>query len=161
VPAPAALLGLAPAVMKIQKILLPTDFSLEGERALPAVAELAATTRATVLLLHVVEVVGAPPAAAAIASASLPNTKEELARARMELEKRRTRFPKDVEVVTDAIVGGSVAQSINDYAVKAGCDLIAVSTHGRTGFRRLIMGSIAESVLRHARVPVLAFPRQT
>jgi nucleotide-binding universal stress UspA family protein len=38
--------------------------------------------------------------------------------------------------------------------------LIALSSHGRSGFRRLVMGSVAEAVLRHARVPVLVFPRQ-
>ena len=146
--------------MKIRKILVPTDFSTEGERALAAVVELAVDTRATVVLLHVVENAGAPPLGGTFAAPPhLPGTKEELALARQKLEERRARFPGGVEVVVETLVAPSVAHAITDYAVKAGCDVIALSTQGRTGFRRMIVGSIAESVQRSARVPVLAFPR--
>ena len=47
------------------------------------------------------------------------------------------------------------------YAESEGFDLVAVSTHGHSGFRRLIMGSVAEKILRHVHVPVLVFPRQS
>jgi nucleotide-binding universal stress UspA family protein len=148
--------------MQIRKILVPIDFSSEGERAMKAVAELAPVLRATVILLHVVENAGAPPVGEAFPPpALLPGTKEELELARKQLAQRRAQFPAGVEVVTEALVGPSVAHAVNDYAVQKGCDVIALSTHGRTGFRRMIMGSIAEAVLRGARVPVLAFPRQT
>ena len=147
--------------MKIRKILLPIDFSEEGERALKAVGELAAVTHASVVLLHVIENVGiAPIGEAAPAPILLPGTTQELELSRKALEERRKRFPAGVEVATDALVAPSVPHAINDYAAKKGCDVIALSTHGRSGFRRMIMGSVAEAVLRGARVPVLAFPRQ-
>lgn len=148
--------------MSFRKILLPTDFSSEGERATKTVAELASATRATVVLLHVVENVGSAPVGAKFpAPPLLAGTKEELELAKKQLAERRAKFPPGVEVVTDTIVGPSVPHVINDYAVQKGCDVIALSTHGRTGFRRMIMGSVAEAVLRGALVPVLIVPRQS
>ncbi len=148
--------------MKMRKILVPLDFSEEGERALEAVGELAATTHATVVLLHVIENVGvAPQGAGSAAPILLAGTKEELELARKALEARRKRFPAGVEVKGEALVAPSVPHAINDFAAKNACDVIALSTHGRTGFRRMIMGSVAEAVLRGARVPVLTFPRQS
>lgn len=147
--------------MPFQKILLPTDLSTEGERAFPAVIELARALRSTVVLLHVVENVGAPPVGATFPRPSLlPGTAQELERARAHLAERKARFPAGMEVATEAIVAPSVPHAIADHALLRGCDVIALSTHGRTGFRRLVMGSVAEAVLRAARVPVLAFPRQ-
>lgn len=147
--------------MQIRKILVPIDFSSEGERAMKGVAELAAAVRAKVILLHVVENVGAPPVGGTFPPpALLPGTREELALAQKQLAERRARFPAGVEVQVEAVVGPSVAHTINDYALEKGCDVIALSTHGRTGFRRMLVGSIAEAVLRGASVPVLAFPRQ-
>lgn len=146
--------------MKMRKILVPLDFSEEGERAMKAVAELAAATRAAVVLLHVIENVGvAPVGEGSAAPVFLAGTKEELELARKTLEERRKAFPGGVEVTGEAIVAPSVPHAINDYAAKNACDVIALSTHGRTGFRRMLMGSVAEAVLRGARVPVLAFPR--
>jgi nucleotide-binding universal stress UspA family protein len=46
-----------------------------------------------------------------------------------------------------------------DYAQQNDVDLIAMSTHGRTGFRHLALGSVAEAIIRHATVPVITFPR--
>ncbi len=148
--------------MKIRKILVPIDFSAEGERSMAAVAELASSLRASVVLLHVVESVRvAPLSEGTLAPAFLPGTSEELELARKALGERRARFPAGVEVATDVLIAPSAAHAINDYAIAKACDVIALSTHGRTGFRRLIMGSVAEAVLRGARVPVLAFPRQS
>ncbi|HEX6885531.1 MAG TPA: universal stress protein [Planctomycetota bacterium] len=147
--------------MTFQKILLPLDLSAEGERALPVVAELARALRASVVLLHVVENVGAPPVSARVPPPKLlPGTVQELARGQKHLDERRASFPAGVEVTTEVVVAPSVAHAILDYAAQQGCDAVALSTHGRTGFRRLVTGSVAEAVLRAARVPVLAFPRQ-
>lgn len=53
---------------------------------------------------------------------------------------------------------GEVAVAIDSEADQRGCDLIVLSTHGRSGLRRLVLGSVAEAVLRHAHMPVLAIP---
>lgn len=147
--------------MDFRKILLPTDLSAEGERAFQVVLALARERRAMVVLLHVVENVGVAPVGETFPAPSyLPGTKQELERARALLAEHRKQFPAGVEVVTEALVAPSVPHAIVDYATQNGCDLIALSSHGRSGFRRLIMGSVAEAVLRAARVPVLVFPRQ-
>jgi len=147
--------------MRIQKILLPTDLSPEGERALTAVAELARRYQARVQLLHVVEDLAVVPVGEAMARpVPIPGAVQELERTRALLEERRRAFPAGVEAGAEAISAPNVAHAIADYAAQNGCDLIALSTHGRSGFRRLIMGSVAEAVLRRARVPVLLFPRQ-
>ena len=57
------------------------------------------------------------------------------------------------------VVDGVAADSIVAYAHKHQCDLIAMATHGRTGFRRFVLGSVTERVSRHAECPVLAFPQ--
>jgi nucleotide-binding universal stress UspA family protein len=147
--------------MQFKKILLPTDLSTEGERAFETMAAMARAGGATVVLLHVIENVGVAPVGETFPAPSyLPGTKEELERARALLLERRKKFAAGVEVVTEALVAPSVPHAIVDYAVKNGCDLIALSSHGRSGFRRLIMGSVAEAVVRSARVPVVVFPRQ-
>jgi len=144
-----------------QKLLLPTDLSTEGERAFQAVSELVRGKGASVVLLHVVENVGVAPVGETFPAPSLlPGTQQELERAHAVLAEKRAKFPRGVEVVTEALVAPSVPHAIADYALKNGCDVIALSTHGRSGFRRLVMGSVAEAVVRSARVPVLIFPRQ-
>lgn len=147
--------------MRFRRILLPTDLSGEGERAFQFVSALARGQEATLVLLHVIENVGVAPVGETFpAPRFLPGTQQELERARALLAERRARFPAGIEVVTETLVAPSVPHAIVDYAAKNGCDLIALSSHGRSGFRRLVMGSVAEAVLRSARVPVLVFPRQ-
>lgn len=60
--------------------------------------------------------------------------------------------------VEPQVIDGEAADSIVHFAEQNGCDLIAMSTHGRTGFRRFILGSTTEKVARQAACPVLAFP---
>ena len=59
---------------------------------------------------------------------------------------------------TDLEVGADVAGAILRMAENHHVDLIALSTHGRTGLRRLVLGSVAETVVRRAALPVLTFP---
>ena len=147
--------------MPFQKILLPTDLSPEGERALAAMAELARAQRSSVVLLHVVENVGAPPLGKTVPRPKLlAGTAEEIERVKKDLNERKARFAAGLEVTLEVLVAPSVPHAILDYAAQNGCDAIALSSHGRTGFRRLVMGSVAEEVVRGARVPVILFPRQ-
>lgn len=64
------------------------------------------------------------------------------------------RFPMLARQVFD----GDASDVILTYAVDAGCDLIAMATHGRSGFKRFLLGSVTERVARHSRCPVLVFP---
>ena len=58
----------------------------------------------------------------------------------------------------DACAGNDTAEAICRYTEEQGADLIVVTTHGRRGLRRLVLGSVAEEVLRSTPVPVLVVP---
>lgn len=145
--------------MRIQRLLLTTDLSPEGERPFSHVAELARQNGASVVLLHVVESVGVAAATAALpAPGVVPGTREELERTRALLAESVRKHFAGLKVEIEVLVAPSVPRAIVAQAERSRCDLIALSTHGRTGFRRLVLGSVAEEVLRQARVPVLVFP---
>ena len=61
--------------------------------------------------------------------------------------------------VTMAVRQGNPGLEICDYAIDIGADLIVISSHGYHGVRRMLMGSVAERVLRHADCPVLVLRR--
>lgn len=60
-----------------------------------------------------------------------------------------------IKVKTESIDADSPADTITDYALKNGMDLIIMATHGHTGFKRLLLGSVASGVLNLSHVPVL------
>jgi nucleotide-binding universal stress UspA family protein len=63
----------------------------------------------------------------------------------------------EVDFATETAVGYP-AETICDYAQREGLDMIVMSTHGRTGFMHVLIGSVAEHVVRHAHSPVLVVP---
>jgi nucleotide-binding universal stress UspA family protein len=144
-----------------RRILVPTDLSKEGDRALPALAELAPRLGAEIVLLHVIEnPLVRPLRAGAARTGYVAASPEQVEDVRPELEERVRGFPADVQVRAEVVTGPDVPAAIHGFAAAEGCDTIALSSHGRTGFRRFVLGSVAEEVLRGARVPVLVFPRQ-
>lgn len=142
-------------------ILLPTDFSADSERAFAPTAQFAELLGARIVLLHVVETAIAPsagpPLAASAASAAGALAVRE-AEARRRLLDIATRLPRACEARPALVRGADAASAVVAFAEQNGVDLIAMASHGRTGLRRLVMGSVAESVLRRASVPVLVFP---
>ena len=62
---------------------------------------------------------------------------------------------KGIKVKTEALEANQLAESIMDYAQKNGMDLIVMTTHGHTGFKKLMLGSVAFGVLHESHVPVL------
>ncbi|MBI4188030.1 MAG: universal stress protein [Chloroflexi bacterium] len=71
------------------------------------------------------------------------------------LDQLVSRIKYDGVNIQSAIVIGKAADSIAEYAVKNGVDLIAIATHGRSGVSRWVWGSVADRVLRSASVPIL------
>lgn len=139
-------------------ILLTTDLSDESTRSFDAVGRLATELRARITLLHVVS---QPPVVAGMPDAPIPmqpDLKEMAVDARKRLGELRTRLPADLPVDVVAETGVATGQSIVDYAKREKVDYIAMSTHGRSGLERLLVGSVAESVLRHAVTPLLLYP---
>ncbi|NLG61196.1 MAG: universal stress protein [Candidatus Cloacimonetes bacterium] len=145
--------------MKIDHILVATDLSPEATTCIPSVASLAREVGARITLLHVLEALEAIPHGSPLAPPLRVSDDPEAAqRAREQLEERRAAFGPDIDIKIELIAGGDAAHEIVEYASAHDVDLIAVTTHGRTGFKRLALGSVAEMVIRHSRVPVLVLP---
>jgi nucleotide-binding universal stress UspA family protein len=149
-----------PEDMKVTHILVPTDLSEESHRTFNLAQETARDKGARITLLNVVENLQVAPHGAPLAPPlDDPETPALVELAKSELEKRRPLLGDDVNVQCATTLATNFGEAIADYANEHGCDLIIMSTHGRTGFRRLVLGSVAESVLRHADMPVLCVPR--
>jgi len=146
--------------MKISHILLTTDLSDEAQRSFTYAADLAHEKGAKITLLNVVENLTVAPHGAPLAppldDPEAPALKDVAQKA---LEQRRNELPADIDVDCQTILGTNLGTSIAEFANEHGCDLIVISTHGRSGFRRFVMGSTAEVVLRHSAVPVMVIPR--
>ena len=140
--------------MRITRILVPTDFSPHADAALQYAMDLARQWDAAVHLLHVVE----DPLAAGVWSSELYTA--EIAELHVNLARDaetrlQTYVSGDAAVVTTEVRRGRAATQILDAAREWGSDLIVMGTHGRTGLAHVVMGSVAEKVVRLAPCPVL------
>lgn len=139
-------------------IVATTDFSPESRRVFPILRRWMDRLDARVTVLHVVPdlqiLPGGSPGASPLPA---PAPRDELAEARTRLEK----FCEDAGLSgldTDVRVSANIARAIAQYAADHGADLIAMASHGRTGLRRLMLGSVTEEVLHRSHVPVLCVP---
>lgn len=143
-------------MLPFKKVLCPTDFSAPSCEAVAAASEIARTFSANLVLVHVVQ----PLPAAATAASGYPMDIEALETALvMHAEQRlhefvRLHVAKGVSTAVRA-VRGSVATKILEVGNEEGTDLIVISTHGETGLRHVLLGSVAEKVVRMASCPVL------
>jgi nucleotide-binding universal stress UspA family protein len=133
----------------IRTILHPTDFSDRSEAALQVAHCLAREHGARLIILHVApeEVVGG---GLPIVPMDPRFYRDSLNEVRIQAEGPDLKFP-----VETLLRHGDTAEEILGAAERLGCDLIVMGSHGRTGFARLLMGSVAEAVLRRAPCPVL------
>ncbi len=143
--------------MEIRSILLPTDFSDCAGYAISFATSLARQMGASVLCLHVVEpivpAVGFTPMAEPLPVGDMNDQLEDSAT--RELPKIIGRPEFEGLRVEEAIAHGEAAAEIVRVAEERGIDLIVISSHGRAGLGRILFGSTAESVVRHAPCPVL------
>lgn len=145
--------------MNITHILVATDLSREAMSCIPSVADLARSVNAQITLLHVVESFEAVPHGSPLAPPLGPTENAKaMESARAKMEERRASYGSDITINLELVAGGDAADEITAYAEANDVDLIAVTTHGRTGFRRLALGSVAEAVIRRSSVPVLVLP---
>ena len=143
--------------MQIRSILLPTDFSECGNYALSYAASLARTFKASIICINVIEPI-VPTVGYSGMTEPLP-----MADITEQLEDSAEReLPKLAECdecsgidVEELVVHGEAASEIVRVAKERDVDLIVISSHGRTGLGRILFGSTAESVVRHASCPVL------
>ncbi len=137
--------------MEINKILFPTDFSHSSDAALALATSLARDTGAKLLIAHVEE----PPVAYGGGEMyyGIPEPLEEdLRKMLKEVTPNDSSVPYEHHLVT-----GDPASAIVRLAKDEDVDLIVMGTHGRTGLLRMLMGSVAEAVVRRAPCPVLTF----
>lgn len=143
-------------MLHIKTILHPTDHSKSAEYALGLAGALARDYGAKLILLHVISEPG--PVTEFVAPSPPVDYAELAQQAFREFEAAAGKMPVEVE---SALIIGDVAKSIVKVAVEKKVDLIVMGSHGRTGLRRLVLGSIAEEVLRHAPCPVMTLTAPT
>ena len=151
--------------MLIKKILIGIDNSNFSEHAAKYGFDMARTFNAQVGLVHIVEPNFMPPAAGmdplsgpvqdAIGDAEIMQVQNDMSENL--LERTEKEFGKGLQV-THFNEFGDTADGIIECGKEYGADLIILGTHSRTGIDRLLMGSVAEHVVRHSEVPVLVVP---
>jgi nucleotide-binding universal stress UspA family protein len=143
--------------LTLQTILVPTDFSEAGDKAIPFAYRLAKDHGASVILLHVIDALPVPsPLYAHYYSVPSPEQlrliEDESSAA---LEKRIPVEHRSAVRTEVKSVHGAAAQEILRMATERKASIVVLATHGRTGVKHLLLGSVAEHVVRHATCPVL------
>ncbi len=138
---------------QFKKILCPVDFDPNSLLALQLASELAQERQATLHLLHVVAMPPGPEVA-------LPFGKMETA-ARSRLERHARQIVNGKASYEVEVLMGDPAVEVLQAAKRLRANLIVMATHGRKGLRHLILGSVAEHVVREAPCPVLTVKPKT
>ncbi len=133
--------------MQLHGILHATDFSEQSAHAFEVACSLARQYRVPLFVLHV----AAPPVVGP--DEAMSPSSEYLREERQRLERMQSPFP-GVQIHWQ-LVEGDPAEEILRAAEELPCNLIVLGSHGRTGLARLLMGSVAEEVVRRAEQPVL------
>ncbi len=135
--------------MEIKKIVVPLDGSALAETSIPAAVQIAKDQRATVVLVQAVE-------AHWLAGEPITDAQVRVVRDAEEyLGMTANRVRADGITVQTSVWYGAPAVSIIDAAKAQGAGLIVMTSHGRSGLSRLILGSVAEAVLRGTTTPIL------
>ena len=139
--------------MKIDRILCPIDHSEFNQVANEYASTLAEATGARIVYLHV----STPDVPYGAHAYFDPETEEQ-----QELQRLREFKPTKPNVEASYVIEfGSPIDRIVEYANENKIDLIVMATHGRTGILRVVMGSVAEAIIRKAECPVLALKAGT
>ncbi len=144
-------------MMNFERVLAPTDFSDHSLKALRFAGELAERFQAELHLLHV------------LADLAIPSGPDPMLASAMPPEYYRQQEAQAIEQLADliqpdwpprdrirtAVRWGSAVDEINAYSVEEKIDLLVIATHGRTGLAHVLLGSVAERIIREAPCPVL------
>lgn len=138
-------------------IVLTTDLSQESQRAFAPVKALAQKLGLTVTMFTVIEDLPFEPTAGGL-MAVYPDPEQVRRDWQKSLDELADKFGRDVCTKVVLLEAADVSRAIVDFAAKEKADYIAMATHGRSGLRRLLLGSVAEQIVRHAHVPLLLYP---
>ncbi len=140
--------------MDIKKILCPTDFSETSEKALEYAIFLATAHSAELVLLHVVDHLQGFDHYEILALTPMEIAQKMEKRANENLDDLVNRAQGTV-AVHKAVRNGKTSVEICEAAREEQADVIVIGSHGRTGLSHVLIGSVAETVVRHADCPVL------
>jgi len=133
-----------------QKILCPIDFDQNSSNALGRAIEIALHFKATIFLIHAVPLVAQFGESPLPVDLSLDQQKAALAKLN-EIARQKLNGVEHKTAVYAGDVAGSILQAVDQIQP----DLLVLATHGRTGIAHLVLGSVAEAVVRRASCPVL------
>jgi nucleotide-binding universal stress UspA family protein len=136
-------------MLQVRTILHPTDFSKSSDAAFELACSLARDYGARLIVTHVAE----PPVPMYGDGLVLPPPQASMEPLRAQLCQILSKDPK--VRVEHRLCEGDAGTEILRLAREVDCDLIVLGTHGRTGLGRLLMGSVAEQIVRRASCPVL------
>lgn len=137
-----------------RKILVPLDGSELAEAALPHAEAIARSEGAEIILLRI-PMMPATEFFAREPSLAMKIHEEEQAEAVKYINKKMEEIKKDHIKVSVVTQDGAVPDTILAVAEETHADMIAMSTHGRTGVQRWLLGSVADRVVHHAHIPVM------
>lgn len=134
----------------LQRILCPVDFSETSAHALAYAERLAAATGAELILAHAFDI------PASLSYDDVQNPADPAVRQQFEALSLFSQATRSTRILH----AGPPGEVICWLAENRGCNLIVMGTHGRTGLKHLLLGSVAEYVVRHARCPVVTVPKR-
>lgn len=145
-----------PEVMP-KKILVPVDLSEQSSAALTEAAEIARVCNAKLVVMYAEHFLPQLDslAATATATADKPEADKRMMAEKLLRDQISLNVPGTVPVESRVVVGDPVDAILNT-ARETASDWIVMATHGRTGIKRMTLGSVTEEVLRHADRPLLA-----
>ena len=157
-PTPAVMGRIKISYPRLQRILVPLDFSGRSRQALRYAIPLAQRFEAKIILFHALEPkAGAAAAELAISAANMPAAKRQALR-RLETM-AATLLPPRVHA-KNVVTEGKAADGILATVEKEDIDMIVMATQGSASFKRRLLGSTAEHVMRNAPCPVVSVPRR-
>lgn len=143
-------------MLPVKKIISPTDFSELSDMGLKAAIELAEHFSAELLVVHVVAPLSAVVASAAPAAHYLPEVMESIRTdAQNSLQEMMEKKVPSTIRSKSILLEGPPADEIAEFAKEVNADLIVIATHGQSGWKRFMFGSVTEKVMRLAKSPVL------
>ena len=147
--------------LNLRRMLIPLDGSELAEQVREAAIALGSVMDSEYTLIRVVQSRSLPanhPAVAELRTAEKPRLQKRKAEAQAYLDRVAERLRAEAfRIQTHVVVAESVATAVLDMARDEDIDVIAVATHGRSGLKRLLLGSVADKIVRGAFTPVLVY----
>jgi len=138
----------------LQRILVPTDFTETSDHALTWAIDLAKRLGASITVMHAYEIpIVSFPDGALLATPEIAGRLAEASRAALDAAVRKQ---QDAGVPLDSVLReGTAWEEINAVADMIDADMVVIGTHGRRGFSRALLGSVAENVVRTGHRPIV------